>query len=104
MVDTLPVVTDRRTPYGEERMHLELEGGWFNKGGTPLNIFPSHCEPEGRGNLTPSLPSPLEGKGEGGGLLRRSVPRNGELFIAFVLVFLALKDSIVSVSPTGSSG
>ena len=32
-----------------------------------LNNFRCHCEPKGRGNLTPSLPSPLEGEGEGGG-------------------------------------
>jgi len=38
-----------------------------------------------RGNLTPSLPSPLEGEGEGGGLLRRPAPRNDKLLIAFVL-------------------
>jgi hypothetical protein len=32
-----------------------------------FNTERCHCEPEGRGNLTPSLPSPLEGEGEGGG-------------------------------------
>jgi hypothetical protein len=28
-----------------------------------INIVTSHCEPEGRGNHTPSQPSPLEGEG-----------------------------------------
>ena len=51
-----------------------------------INIFTSHCEPEGDGHFTPSPPSPLEGEGKGGGeLLRCSAFRNDRLFIAFVL-------------------
>ena len=50
---------------------------------------PHGVQGEGRGNLTPSRPSPLEGEGEDGGLLRRPAKRgahrNDTFLIAFVL-------------------
>ena len=60
-----------------------------------LNDFKYHCEPEERGNLTPSLPSPLKGEGEGGGdcVVAVLLPKDKLLF-AFVLVGSGIWDKM----------